>query len=479
MLAKRLFSDKAVARGDYGRLEDKDLNVFEKICGSNNVLKDDLDPYNVDFMKWYKGKSQCVLTPESAEQISQLLKHCYERRLAVCPQAGNTGLVGGSVPVHDEVVISIKKLRNYYKLDPNSGILECDAGFVLQELDEKLAKDGFMMPIDLGAKGSCLIGGNIATNAGGVRLVRYGSLNANVLSLQVVLPDAQGTILNLGAPLRKDNADLKLQQLFIGSEGQLGLITKCAILVPPKPKSVQLAFLGTKSFADCCAVLRACKKMLGEILSSFELMDSESMRCVEENVLLESVLTSKPEFNLLIEVAGSSPEHDAEKMENFLTYCMDEGLATDGVMAQTGKESELFWKIRENASLALNFDGYVYKHDVSLPLDHFYELSEVIRDRLKGTKAKRIVTFGHLGDGNSHLNITAKDFNQEVYDKLYPFIYDWTAAHNGSISAEHGIGRLKRIYHHNLVNEKKQNINSEIKRVFDPRGILSPYKMID
>ncbi|CAD5218025.1 unnamed protein product [Bursaphelenchus xylophilus] len=457
----RFSSHKTADRGDFGRLEDKDLSAFERICGSNNVLKDDLDPYNIDFVKWYKGKSSCVLTPESSEQISALLRHCHDRKLAICPQAGNTGLVGGSVPVHDEVIISIKKLRTHYNLDQNSGILECDAGFVLQELDEKLAQDGFMMPIDLGAKGSCLIGGNIATNAGGVRLVRYGSLNANVLSLQVAIPDAQGTLLQLGAPLRKDNSDLKLQQLFIGSEGQLGLITRCAILVPPKPKSVQLAFLGTKSFADCCAVLRACKKMLGEILSSFELMDSESMRCVQENVALESVLDSKPAFNLLIETSGSNPDHDAEKMENLLSHCMDTGLATDGVMAQSGKDSELFWKIRENASLALNLDG------------------EVIRDRLKGSKAKRVVTFGHLGDGNSHLNVTAEQFDQEVYDRLYPFIYDWTASHNGSISAEHGIGRLKRTHHHKLVDKTKQAINSEIKKAFDPKGILSPYKMID
>ncbi|KAI6221377.1 FAD-binding PCMH-type domain-containing protein [Aphelenchoides fujianensis] len=378
-------------------------------------------PLTATILTWYTGQSKCVLTPESAEHVSAILRHCYARRLAVVPQSGNTGLVGGSVPVFDEIVLSMRKLNKHFKLHPSSGIVECDAGFVLHELDERLERDGYMMPLDLGARGSCFIGGNIATNAGGIRLIRYGSLHANVLALQVVIPDEHGTILELGSNLRKDNSDLKTYQLFIGSEGQLGVITRASVLVTPKPSSVALAFLGVDSFANCTAILRTAKQHLGEIL----------------------------------------------------------GLAQDGMMAESGADSAYLWKLRENASLALNFDGYVYKHDLSLPLDHFYELTEVVRERLKGSRAKRVVTFGHVGDGNTHLNVTADKFDEEIFERLYPFIYEWVHEHGGSISAEHGIGRLKRPYHHTLVPPTTQRINAQIKRAFDPRGILSPYKMID
>ncbi|KAI6226124.1 FAD-binding PCMH-type domain-containing protein [Aphelenchoides fujianensis] len=466
-------------RTDFGSLEAADVEFFRTAIGQQNVLVDDLQPYNVDWMKWYTGQSKCVLTPESAEHVSAILRHCYARRLAVVPQSGNTGLVGGSVPVFDEIVLSMRKLNKHFKLHPSSGIVECDAGFVLHELDERLERDGYMMPLDLGARGSCFIGGNIATNAGGIRLIRYGSLHANVLALQVVIPDEHGTILELGSNLRKDNSDLKTYQLFIGSEGQLGVITRASVLVTPKPSSVALAFLGVDSFANCTAILRTAKQHLGEILSSFELMDAESMRSIKENVGLNSVLQSNPAFNLLIEASGSNQQHDSEKMEGFLSHCLDSGLAQDGMMAESGADSAYLWKLRENASLALNFDGYVYKHDLSLPLDHFYELTEVVRERLKGSRAKRVVTFGHVGDGNTHLNVTADKFDEEIFERLYPFIYEWVHEHGGSISAEHGIGRLKRPYHHTLVSPTTQRINSQIKRAFDPRGILSPYKMID
>jgi FAD/FMN-containing dehydrogenase len=238
--------------------------------------------------------------------------------LAVVPQAANTGLVGGSVPVFDEIVLSTKKINKHFKLYAGagkefirtisikwiSGIVECDAGMVLHEIDEKLEPHNYMMPIDLGARGSCCIGGNIATNAGGIRLIRYGSLHANVLALQVVIPDEHGSILNFGSNLRKDNSDLKTYQLFIGSEGQLGVITRASVLVVPKPMSVQLTFLGTDSFEKCVTILRMAKQFLGEILSSFEFMDRESLRAIKENVGMGSVLQSDPAFNLLIESSG-------------------------------------------------------------------------------------------------------------------------------------------------------------------------------
>ncbi|KAI1726728.1 FAD binding domain-containing protein [Ditylenchus destructor] len=462
----------------FAQISDKDLQFFESILGRQNVKTNDLDEYNVDFMKWYKGSSACVLTPENEAQISAILSRCNHENLAVVPQAGNTGLVGGSVPVHDEIVVSLKKLNKEYSLEAAAGILQCDAGFVLEELDAKVGDENYMMPIDLGAKGSCLIGGCVATNAGGIRLIRYGSLHANILALNVVIPDDKGTILRLGSSLRKDNADLHLKNLFIGSEGQLGIITRVAMLVAPRPASVHSAFLGTGSFHKCCEILRTAKQMLGEILSSFELMDSDTLSCIKQNTGMDNVIATNPAFNLLIETSGSNSEHDSAKMEKFLNHCIDDGLAEDGIMAESIADANYMWKLRENASLSLISDGYVYKFDLSLPLAHFYEIVEVIRKRL-GDRVTRVVGFGHVGDGNVHLNITAPSHSKEVYDILYPFIYEWVSTHGGSISAEHGIGRLKREDHRRFTSEKKLEINAAVKKVFDPRGILSPYKLID
>ncbi|VDN21580.1 unnamed protein product [Cylicostephanus goldi] len=320
------------------------------------------------------------------------------------------------------------------------------------------------MPFDLGAKGSCMIGGNIATCAGGLRLLRYGSLHAHLLGLTVVckfmatyclrlsevsdiqvLPDEQGTILKVGSSLKKDNTSLHIPHLFLGSEGQLGVITRITMAAAPKPTSVQSAMIGAETFEKCCDILRLARRHLSEILSSFEFLDRETMAAIDENLGLKPVLKSDPRFTLLIETSGSDELHDTAKMERFLAHCIDDELASDGVQAQSATESSMMWRIRESAPLAVAADGYAFKNDVSLPLKHFYRLTEEIRSRCS-SMTKRIVTYGHLGDGNSHLNITAKEYSKDLYDRLYPFIYEWVNAHDGSISAEHGIGRMKLPY---------------------------------
>jgi len=426
----------------------------------------------------FPGTSKCVLLPESTEQVSEVLKHCYQRRLAVVPQSGNTGLVGASVPVFDEVIISLRKLNKYYHLDTISGILECDAGFILEELDQRLAKDGYMVPLDLGARGSCLIGGNVSTCAGGVRLLRYGSMHSNVLGLDVVLPDEKGTILKLGNGLRKDNTSIHSHHLFIGSEGQLGVVTRVQVLVAPRPTSVHSAMIGVESFENVKKLLRSAKTHLCEILSSFELMDRETMECLEENEGLKSVLSTNPRFQVLIETSGSNNEHDAAKFESFLEHCLESGLAVDGVLAESSTEAANFWKLRETAPLSLIKDGYVYKNDVSLKLDNFYEVVELMREKL-GKKITRMICYGHVGDGNAHINMTSKQFDEEVYSLIYPFFYEWVASKGGSISAEHGIGRLKRPYRHLGKPVPELLLNQRLKKLFDPRGIMSPYKLID
>lgn len=466
----------APPRADYSVLSDDDLKHFERILGGRNVQTDDLDPFNTDFLRAYKGSSKCVLFPTNIEQISQILHHCYSRNLAVVPQSGNTGLVGASVPVYDEVILCLRKLNKHFEFDKISGVLDCDAGFILEELDNRLSKEGYMMPYDLGSRGSCLVGGNISTSVGGVRRLRFGSLHNHVIGLKVVLADEKGSVVRFGSSVRKDNTSLHMHHLFIGAEGQLGVVAGVTMCAVPRPTSIQVAMLGVETYEGCREILHLAKQSLGEILSAFELMDSECMRCLLENESLPNVLTSNPPFNLLIETMGSNETHDKEKVENFLSKVLDKGLAVDGAQAANAQEAARMWKLRKTIPIAPLHDGFVYKHDISLPMEHFYALSNIVRERL-GSLATRVLTFGHMADGDSHINVSAKEYSPEITAKLYPFMCEWIAAHGGSISAEHGVGQERRPYA-GMGKGYDLELAKCLKKVFDPRGILSPYKMI-
>ncbi|CAI5440843.1 unnamed protein product [Caenorhabditis angaria] len=472
-----IFRRKLCTISRFSRICEKDLKVFEGILGKDAVLTEDIEMFTQDWTKQFKGRGSAVLSPKSTEEVSAILAHCSKQKLAVVPQAGNTGLVGGSTPVHDEIILSINHINKQFSFDSTMGILQCDAGFILQELDEKLHTFGYMMPFDLGAKGSCRIGGNIATCAGGLRLVRYGSLHAHLLGLTVVLPDEKGTILELGSAIRKDNTSFHTPHLFLGSEGMLGVITNVTMTAVPKPLSVQSAMLGLQTFTDCQKILRLAKSRLSEILSSFEFLDAQIFECLEENLQLKRVLPTETPFTILVETSGSNSEHDQEKVGRFLEECMENGWVTDGILAESAADAAKMWQVRESAPLATSRDGYVYKHDVSLPLEHFYELTEVVRRKFGG-KTKRIVTWGHLGDGNSHLNITSEKFDEELYKNLYPFLYEWVVSHGGSISAEHGIGRLKLPYSNYGKSPAERKLCQNLKHLFDPHGILNPYKFL-
>ncbi|XP_037764622.1 D-2-hydroxyglutarate dehydrogenase, mitochondrial isoform X4 [Lepidochelys kempii] len=355
-----------------------------------------------------------------------------------------------------------------------SGILVCQAGCILENLNTYLEELDFIMPLDLGAKGSCHIGGNVATNAGGLRLLRYGSLRGTVLGLEVVLAD--GSILNCLASLRKDNTGYDLKQLFIGSEGTLGVITAVSILCPRKPKSVNLAFLGCQSFSQVLGTFTTCKGMLGEILSAYEFMDDKCMKLVESHLKLSKPVTGSP-FYILIETSGSNSAHDEEKLNNFLEHVMASGLVTDGTVATEDKKIKILWSLRERITEALTHDGCVYKYDISLPVERLYDLVIDTRARL-GKTAKNVVGYGHLGDGNLHLNITAESYSHSLLNAIEPFVYKWTAQYNGSISAEHGLGFKKKHYIQYSKPQEAVLLMQQVKAMLDPKGILNPYKTL-
>ncbi|XP_068020044.1 D-2-hydroxyglutarate dehydrogenase, mitochondrial [Melanerpes formicivorus] len=459
----------------FAHLTRSDLAFFERLLPGRVITDpEELKQFNVDWLKSVRGCSKLMLKPQTTAEVSQVLRYCYERNLAVNPQGGNTGLVGGSVPVFDEIILSTALMNRIISFDKVSGILVCQAGCILEKLNEYLEQQGFIVPLDLGAKGSCHIGGNVATNAGGLRLLRYGSLRGTVLGLEVVLPD--GSALDCLASLRKDNTGYDLKQLFIGSEGTLGVITAVSILCPQKPKAVNLAFLGCQSFANVLETFTTCRAMLGEILSAYEFMDEKCMELVERYLKLSNPVTGSP-FYVLIETSGSNSTHDEEKLNNFLEKTMASGLVTDGTVATDEKKIKTLWSLRERITEALTHDGYVYKYDLSLPVAKLYELVTDMRARL-GQTAKSVVGYGHLGDGNLHLNITAESYSHSLLDAIEPFVYEWTARHSGSISAEHGLGFKKKHFIQYSKPSQAILLMQRFKAMLDPKGILNPYKVL-
>uniref|UniRef100_UPI0037E75446 D-2-hydroxyglutarate dehydrogenase, mitochondrial isoform X1 n=1 Tax=Semicossyphus pulcher TaxID=241346 RepID=UPI0037E75446 len=462
-------------RRPFSRVTPEDLAFFKEILPGRAITDPDLlESSNVDWLKSVRGSGEVLLRPKTTQEVSQILKYCNSRNLAVNPQGGNTGLVGGSVPVYDEIILSTALMNNILTFDSISGILTCQAGCVLENLSVYLEERDFIMPLDLGAKGSCHIGGNVATNAGGLRLLRYGSLHGTVLGLEVVLAD--GRVLDCLATLRKDNTGYDLKQLFIGSEGTLGVITAVSILCPRKPKSVNVVFLGCETFEQLLQTFQLCRGMLGEILSAYEFLDSECMRLLNTHLKLPNPISDCP-FYVVIETSGSDATHDGEKLHNFLDEAMTSSLVTDGTVATEDSKIKALWSMRERVTEALTHEGFTYKYDISLPLERLYQLVTDMRQHLGG-RAKSVVGYGHVGDGNLHLNVTSPARDPALLAAIEPFVYEWTASCQGSISAEHGLGLKKRNYIYYSKPSQAVALMSDIKAMMDPKGILNPYKTL-
>lgn len=492
-----------VARSDaFANLTSADVEAFAKILPSPSQIlttiapesgsasyqpvdPSELDTFNNDWMNKYHGRSQLVLKPKTTNEVSEIMKYCHAKNIAVVPQGGNTGLVGGGVPVFDEVVVQLGGLNQIRSFDEVAGTLVCDAGCILESLDNHIGEKGYMMPLDLGAKGSCHIGGNVATNAGGLRFLRYGSLHGTVLGLEVVLPD--GTIMDTLSTLRKDNTGFDLKQLFIGSEGTIGLITGVAIATPRRPSAVNVAVFALDSYDAVQTVFGQVKKHCGEILSAFEFFDQTSFDVVQKHATagVRDPFEARHPFYVLIETSGSNKDHDDEKLQVLLEHLMEEGMIQDGVLAQDETQLQGLWALRESIPEAAGKMGKVFKYDLSMPIDKMYALVQDMRTRFdehgvhgEGNDVGAVCGYGHIGDGNLHINIVAKSYDPKIESIIEPYIYEWTSSVKGSVSAEHGLGLMKATKIGYTKTPESIEYMKKIKNVFDPKGILNPYKYI-
>lgn len=487
------------ARGDFALLTESDMFVFREILGHDGVCNDPklLAEANQDWMRKYKGRSSVLLLPRTTAQVSLILRHCNGRKLAVVPQGGNTGLVGGSVPVHDEIILGMKRMDRIISIDPIAGSVVCEAGCVLENLESAVNAEGMTMPLDLGAKGKCQIGGNVSTNAGGLRLLKYGSLHGSVLGLEVVTAD--GTVLDLLKTLRKDNTGYALKQLFIGAEGTLGVVTKVAILTPSVSRGVCVTLMACASFSSAVAALNRARKDLGESLLAFEFFDRAGLNLVIR--VLKGASDPLPQnpapFYVVMETAvshNSDRKFARQQLDCFLAALEADKVIVAGTVGRNAKQSMTLWNLRERIPVALKHTGAVYKYDLSLPTGQMYELVVALRHRLALACANTsqrvskeefdfglvsVIGFGHIGDGNLHLNILSpKGHNEHLQKLIEPYVYEWTAKRRGSVSAEHGVGVMKCQKLGYSKDDASIEFMRQVKSLFDPVGILNPYKVV-
>lgn len=463
------------------------LRALLKAPRSHSIANDSaaLEPFNKDWLNQVQGNASLVLLPTTTQEVSDVLRYCSSHRLAVVPQSGNTGLVYGSTPVHDEIVLSLSRMNQAPEVHPETQSITAEAGVILQTMQEAALEKDYLVPLDMASKGSCCIGGNLSTNAGGIHFARYGSMKANTLGLEAVLSD--GRVLNLMSSLRKDNAGYDLKQLFIGSEGTLGVITKAELKLFPRPLSTQVLLLRVGSFEDLLRVHKLASLSLAECLSAFEVMDAQSLRLGANSgfPFPQTAESDNSSFCALIETHGANAAHDFEKLGLLLERINEANIPIlDEALAQSAEQARKLWSVREELPVMLAKAGTIYKFDVSFPLHQFYDAVVVLRKQAADAGIPldevAIVGYGHFGDGNLHLNVIDKSrkHGKALERLMYPGVYEFSAKQRqGSISAEHGIGMQKKEYLSLSRSSESMEVMRVLKATMDPAGILNPYKV--
>ncbi|MGX6646641.1 FAD-binding oxidoreductase [Maricaulaceae bacterium MS644] len=436
----------------------------------------ELEGHVSDWRGRYRGASPLLLKPGSTAEVASILARCNEAGIAVLPQGGNTGLVGGSTP-QGEVVISLKRMNAVRAVDADNESLTCEAGAVLETVQGAAADAGKLFPLSLGAQGSAMIGGLISTNAGGVHVLRYGMMRELVLGLEAVLPD--GRVISDLSGLRKDNTGYDLKQLFIGAEGTLGVVTAATLKLFARPASTAVAVCAVDDPHAAVALLRHMKDTTGSV-AAFELMPRTGLDLVVAHVPgARHPLSGDPAWCVLIELTSAESQRAPALMEEALEAAFEKSLLTDAVIAQSEAQAKEFWALRESIPEGEKAHGKAAKHDVSVPVSRMAAfMGEAIKLAEDADPEVMVIAFGHVGDGNVHFNVAAKTpgAGEDFITRIKPVtakIYDLVDAHHGSISAEHGVGILKQA---EFVRRKpvEAEIMGRIKAALDPNHIMNP-----
>ncbi|MEA2991669.1 MAG: hypothetical protein QOD40_589 [Alphaproteobacteria bacterium] len=463
------------------------LARFTAIVGAKYAITDpaEQEAYLVEGRGLYHGRTPMVLRPGSTAEVGAILKLANENGTPIVPQGGNTGLVGGQVPDESgtEIVLSLTRLARIREVDTNSNTMTCEAGVVLATAQEAAEAAGRLFPLSLGAEGSCTIGGNLATNAGGTGALAYGVARDLALGLEVVLAD--GRVWNGLNKLKKDNTGYDLKNIFIGSEGTLGIITAAVLKLFPQPRAVETALVGLPSPKAALALLNLARERAGNSITSFELMPRTAFDFVTEYMPdRRDPLAAPHPWYVLIELSSQSAEGLPEVLRELLAAGAEQGLIEDAAIAASIEQANAFWGLREAIVEVQKYPGGSIKHDVSVPVaavpDFIAQASAAVEALIPGS---RPLPFGHLGDGNVHFNVTQPAGADKAaflarWAEMNSVVHAVAAKFGGSISAEHGIGQLKRDLLPGVKDPVALDLMRALKHTLDPNGILNPGKVL-
>jgi len=468
------------------------LEAIHRVVGDKGFTTDvrEMEPHVVEWRDNYHGRAAAVVKPANTEEVAAVMKICHQAGVPVVPQGGMTGLTGAGIP-HEhggEIVLSLRRMNRILEVNPLAFTMTVEAGVVLKTIQETAAAHDRLFPLSLGAEGSCAIGGNLSTNAGGVQVLHYGNARSLVLGLEVVLPD--GRIWNGLRALKKDNTGYDLKNLFMGAEGTLGIITRAVLKIFPKPKDVATAWMAVRDPAASVELLSRAHEASEDNVTSCELMSRQGLEFVFKHIPgCADPLEGRHDWYVLLEWSSTRavPEGGTgmtERMEAFLGALMEEGLVLDATLAQSTTQAQAFWKIRESHSEAQKIEGPSIKHDISVSVS---EIPSFIERGIAAMKQVvpdlRPVPFGHVGDGNLHFNAQApegmgKDEFFAHYGAINRAVYDIVREVAGSISAEHGIGRFKLEELEHYRSPVELDVMRSIKRALDPQNLMNPGKVI-
>ncbi len=450
------------------------IDQLRELVGQDGIVSGpDLAERAISYWDSGATSARALVRPENTQQLSEVMRLCHSEGQSVVVQGGLTGVVEGARSDVNDVIISLEKMAAIESVDAMDGVAVVQAGAVLQAVQEQLRDQGFLFPLDLGARGSCTIGGNVATNAGGINVLRYGMIRNSVLGLEAVLAD--GTVVSSMNQMLKNNTGYDLKQLFIGSEGTLGVITRVVVKLSPLPKSRQTALLATESFENVVNLLKGMQSDFAGTLSAYEVMWNDYFSAVTRDGGHASPMAREHPYYILVEAEGAHPQTDDERFQRFLEEKLEAGEIVDAVIPKSQSERDALWAIREDFESLLP----AYLYDVSLPIKSMTEYVERLQIAFADWRDDaEFVVFGHIADGNLHIFVWSrkKGLNHKQVDTI---VYEGLDGLQGSISAEHGIGMEKKAWLGHTRSNEEIELMKGLKRLLDPDSILGPGKMFD